>query len=71
MFNDKNMATMQIVEVIATSAPVIAGRLITIKTLSQRLPILTPNIMVEWLAFLLRIWEVPGSNSYPETGYPV
>jgi hypothetical protein len=24
----------------------------------------------EWLALLLRIWEVPGSNLGPETGYP-
>jgi hypothetical protein len=29
-----------------------------------------PNVMVEWLALLLRIREVPGSNLGPETGYP-
>jgi hypothetical protein len=28
------------------------------------------NIQSEWLAFLLRIREVPGSNLGPETGYP-
>jgi hypothetical protein len=26
--------------------------------------------MVEWLTFLLRIREVPGSNLAPENGYP-
>jgi hypothetical protein len=30
----------------------------------------SPNVVVEWLAFLLRIREVPGSNLGPETGYP-
>jgi hypothetical protein len=29
-----------------------------------------PNIVVEWLAFLLRIVEVPGSNLDQNTGYP-
>jgi hypothetical protein len=29
-----------------------------------------PNIMVEWLALLLLIWEVPVSYLGPETGYP-
>jgi hypothetical protein len=28
------------------------------------------NVVVEWLAFLLCIREVPGSNLGPETGYP-
>jgi hypothetical protein len=28
-----------------------------------------PNVMVEWLALLLRILEVPGSNLGPETGH--
>jgi hypothetical protein len=28
------------------------------------------NITVEWLALLLCIREVPGSNLGPETGYP-
>jgi hypothetical protein len=28
------------------------------------------NIVVEWLTFLTRICEVPGSNRGPETGYP-
>jgi hypothetical protein len=28
------------------------------------------NETVEWLALLLRIWEVWGSNLGPETGYP-
>jgi hypothetical protein len=27
----------------------------------------TPNVVVEWLT--LHIWEVPGSNLGPETGY--
>jgi hypothetical protein len=31
---------------------------------------ITPNVMVEWLTFLLRIREVLGSNLGPETGYP-
>jgi hypothetical protein len=31
---------------------------------------MVPNIVVEWLAFLLLILEVPGSNLGPETGYP-
>jgi hypothetical protein len=26
--------------------------------------------MVEWLRFLLHIWEVPGSNFRPDAGYP-
>jgi hypothetical protein len=30
----------------------------------------TPNIVVEWLTLLLRIWEVPDSNFGPKTGYP-
>jgi hypothetical protein len=25
--------------------------------------------MVEWLALLFRVWEVPGSGLGPETGY--
>jgi hypothetical protein len=29
-----------------------------------------PNVVVEWLTFLLRIWYVPGSNRGTETGYP-
>jgi hypothetical protein len=29
-----------------------------------------PNVVVEWLTFLLHIKEVPGSNFGPETGYP-
>jgi hypothetical protein len=29
-----------------------------------------PNIVVEWLTFLLRIWDVPGSILGLETGYP-
>jgi hypothetical protein len=29
-----------------------------------------PNVVVEWLAFLLRIREIPGSNLGPETGCP-
>jgi hypothetical protein len=28
------------------------------------------NVVVEWLALLLSIWEVPGSNLGLETGYP-
>jgi hypothetical protein len=28
------------------------------------------NIVAEWLALLLRIWEVPGSNLGSETSYP-
>jgi hypothetical protein len=28
------------------------------------------NVVVEWLALLLRIREIPGSNLSPETGYP-
>jgi hypothetical protein len=27
------------------------------------------NVVVEWLTFLLRIREVPGSNLSPEIGY--
>jgi hypothetical protein len=27
-----------------------------------------PNVLVEWLTHLLRIWEVPGSTFGPETG---
>jgi hypothetical protein len=30
----------------------------------------TPNIVAEWVATLLCIWDVPGSNLGPETGYP-
>jgi hypothetical protein len=29
-----------------------------------------PNIVVESLTLLLRIWEVPGSKFGPETSYP-
>jgi hypothetical protein len=29
-----------------------------------------PNVRAEWLALLLCIWEIPGSNLGPETGYP-
>jgi hypothetical protein len=29
----------------------------------------TPHVVVQWLTFLLRIREVPGSNLGPETGY--
>jgi hypothetical protein len=32
--------------------------------------IILPNIVVEWLTFLLRIREVSGSNLGPQTGYP-
>jgi hypothetical protein len=32
--------------------------------------ILLPNVVVECLTLLLRIWEVPGSNLGPETGCP-
>jgi hypothetical protein len=32
--------------------------------------VLIPNVVVEWLPILLRIWEVPGSNLGLETGYP-
>jgi hypothetical protein len=28
-----------------------------------------PNVVVEWLTFLLRIWEVSGSNIGRETDY--
>jgi hypothetical protein len=30
-----------------------------------------PNVIVEWLMLLLRIWEVQDSNISQETGYPV
>jgi hypothetical protein len=30
----------------------------------------SPNVGVEWLAYLLRILEVPVSNLGPETSYP-
>jgi hypothetical protein len=30
----------------------------------------TPNVVIEWLTLLLRIWEVPSSNLGSETGYP-
>jgi hypothetical protein len=26
--------------------------------------------MAEWLSLLIRIWEIPVSNLYLETGYP-
>jgi hypothetical protein len=29
-----------------------------------------PNVVVECLSLLLRIWEAPGSNLDPEAGYP-
>jgi hypothetical protein len=29
-----------------------------------------PNVMVEWLTLLLRIWEVLGSNLSLKAGYP-
>jgi hypothetical protein len=29
-----------------------------------------PKVMVEWLALLLRIREIPVPNLDPETGYP-
>jgi hypothetical protein len=29
----------------------------------------SPNVVVEWLTLLLRIWEVSGSNLRPETDY--
>jgi hypothetical protein len=32
--------------------------------------LILPNVPVEWLTFLLRIREVPGSNHSQETGYP-
>jgi hypothetical protein len=32
--------------------------------------VFVPNVVVEWLTLLLRIWEVLGSNLGPETGYP-
>jgi hypothetical protein len=28
------------------------------------------NVMVEWLTFLLRTREIPGSNLGPETSFP-
>jgi hypothetical protein len=28
------------------------------------------NVVVEWLALLIRIREVPGSDLSPESGYP-
>jgi hypothetical protein len=31
---------------------------------------LSPNVVVEWSTTQLRIWEIPGSNLCPETGYP-
>jgi hypothetical protein len=31
--------------------------------------IMTPNVMVEWLKFLLYIRKIPGSNLGLETGY--
>jgi hypothetical protein len=34
---------------------------------SRQIP---PNVVVDWLAFLLRILDVQGSNLGPETGYP-
>jgi hypothetical protein len=27
-------------------------------------------VVAEWLTLLLRIWEVPGLNLGPQTGYP-
>jgi hypothetical protein len=30
----------------------------------------TANVVVEWLKFLIRIREIPGSNPGPETVYP-
>jgi hypothetical protein len=29
-----------------------------------------PNVVFMWLTLLIHIWEVPGSNLGPETGYP-
>jgi hypothetical protein len=29
-----------------------------------------PNVMAVLVTFLVRIWEFPGSNLGPETGYP-
>jgi hypothetical protein len=40
------------------------------KTVKLWLIALPPNVVVEWLALLLRIREVPRSNLGPETGYP-
>jgi hypothetical protein len=31
---------------------------------------MVPNVVVEWLTFLLRIKEIPGSNLGSETGNP-
>jgi hypothetical protein len=31
---------------------------------------IAPSVVVEWLTFLLRIREVPGSNPDPEICYP-
>jgi hypothetical protein len=30
----------------------------------------TPNVVVEWLTFLIRIREIPDSNLSQDTGYP-
>jgi hypothetical protein len=40
-----------------------------IRFLKTKLPKL-PDIVVEWLTFLLHIREVSGSNLHPGTGYP-
>jgi hypothetical protein len=32
--------------------------------------IVGPNTAVKWLTFVFHIWEVPGSNLEPKTGYP-
>jgi hypothetical protein len=37
---------------------------------SDFLEVVPPNVVVEWLALLLCIREVPDSNLGPETGYP-
>jgi hypothetical protein len=29
-----------------------------------------PNVVAEWLTFLLYIWEVPDSSLSSESGYP-
>jgi hypothetical protein len=36
----------------------------------QKIHIREPNVVVEWLKHLLRIWNVQGSNLGPDTGYP-
>jgi hypothetical protein len=37
---------------------------------NKSIGIMTPNIVAGWLALLLYIQEISGSNLNPETGYP-